>query len=446
MAIFKFFSKSDKRTQILILILLFIGFQQFPVIYVGGSLKIYEVLGLIMLFSFGIRQRKDYLVTCMYIFFVVSPLVSLLSFYLCDDVGSYYNMYPETQNSFRFNIYIFPLLQLLFMIMNYAVLYNLYCNREVYKRFDSVVRGIIIIGTCIAIYSIIALFSGDPISHLPQFIQNKHVYDFRSSGLSQEPSSYILYQGWIVLLCWFSKNLFSKEKWIAILSINTISILLTFSSTLVLFAGVIGLMIFLFSRLLMKLIYVAVFASMLFASYMFLAKFVDIEVLNYALIQKIEDFLIGKEDAGGSGGFRNYESSLGWIIYKENPLLGVGVGNSTFFMHLAAEKSDIIPMGEQLDETSFPPNTFPCVFAEQGTLGGGIFVLMLFIILRRAWKGRYTRYGKVFLTAIVFNIGCFMMIAPQYSMYLWMYMFMAMGYYKAEERKLLENDESCNRL
>ena len=196
----------------------------------------------------------------------------------------------------------------------------------------------------------------------------------------------------------------------------------------------------------MKIVYIAVFTSLLYASYMFLSSFVDIEVLNYAMVQKIEDFLIGKEDAGGSGGFRHYESTLGWIIYKDNPFLGVGVGNSNYFMHLAAEKSDIIPMDEQLNERSFPPNTFSCVFAEQGTMGGGIFLLMIFVIVKRAWKARKFRYGKVFFTAIIFNIGCLMMIAPQYSMYLWMYIIMAMGYYRAEERKLLGNDENSDRL
>ena len=438
-----------QKTSLTVLILLLIGFQQFPVLYVGGSLKVYEVFGLFLLISYGIKFRKDFLVTLMYLFFVISPLASLLSFYLFDDVGSYYRIYPQTLKSFRYNIYIFPVLQLLFMITNYTVLYNLYYSREIYKRFDDIIRGIVIIGTGIAVYSIIAMVTGDPISHLPQVIQNKHVYEFRSSGLSQEPSSYILYQGWIVLLCWFSRGAFSKKKWIAMLSINVISLLLTFSSTLVLFAGVVGLTIFLFSRFRMKVVYLAVFVGMLYASYMFFSKFVDVEVLNYALVQKVEDFIIGKEDAGGSGGFRHYESSLGWIIFKENPYLGVGVGNSNYFMHLADKKSDIIPMDEQLNETSFPPNTFASVFAEQGILGGGIFLLMLFVILRRAWKSIGFRYGKIFFTAIVFNIGCLVVIAPQYSMYLWVYMFMAMGYYRAEKRRLLLNllnDENCDRL
>ena len=436
----------NSSSKILLAIILLIGFQQFPVLYVGGSLKLYEVLGLTLLVLYGIKIRKDLLITLLFFFFIVSPVFSLLSFYIYDDVDSYYRTYPIAKNTFRFNIYIFPLLQLLFMWINYVVLYNIYYNRDIYRRFDTLLKWIVITGTVISCYSVLAMFTGDPISHLPNFIQNKHVYEFRSSGLSQEPSNYILYQGWNVLFCWCIRHSFTRIKWIVIWGINILSLLLTLSSTLILFVGVIGVIIFTFSRFRVKLVYVSAICVLLYTSFITISKFIDVELLHYVMVQKVEDFIWGKEDAGGSGGFRHYESSLGWIIYKENPVVGVGVGNSNYFMHLAAEKSEIIPMDEQLSETSFPPNTFSCVFAEQGTIGGCVFLLMLFTIFLRAWKGRENSYGKVFLTAILFNIGCMLMIAPQYSMYLWLYMFMVMGYYRNVRMSLMLNYEDSNRL
>lgn len=54
--------------------------------------------------------------------------------------------------------------------------------------------------------------------------------------------------------------------------------------------------------------------------------------------------------------------------------------------------------------------------------------MMLLLIVYKSWKCRNRRYGKLFLTGILFNIGCLLVIAPQYSMYLWVYMFMAIGY------------------
>lgn len=447
MAICKLLKKCDRRTQILTLLLLFIGFQQFPVIYVGGSFKIYEMLGIIFLCLFGISWKKDIIVIPMFVFFVISPLISLIAFYVYDDVTLFYILFPVTKNTFRHNIYIFPILQVFFMIINYVILYNIYINRNIYKRFDLLIKWMVIIGTCIACYSIIAMFTGDPISHLPNFIQNKHIYDFRSSGLSQEPSSYILYQGWTVLLLWYSKKLFKKQTWVFMLIVNVMSLVLTFSSTLVLFVGVLTLMLFLFSRTYLKFVYVGAFVSLLWLGYITLAKYVDVEMLNYAMVEKVEHFIIGKEDAVGSGGFRHYESSLGWIIFKENPIVGVGVGNSTYFMHKADKESPIIPMGEQLTEKSFPPNTYSCVFAEQGIIGGFFFITLLLIILHKSWKYRNCKYGVLFLTGILFNIGCLLMIAPQYSMYLWVYMFLAMGYIRYSENtdKCIRYIKKCNR-
>lgn len=435
MGICDIFKRSSNATKLLLIIVLLIGFQQFPVIYVGGSFKIYEFIGLFLLFLYGIKWKKDLLIVLLFLFFVVSPTISLALFYFFDDVSSFYRIYPNVRGTFRHNIYLFPLLQLLFMYVNYVVLYNIYLNRELYKRFDVVVNWIVIIGTCVACYSIIAMFTGDPISHLPNIIQNKHVYVFRSSGLSQEPSSYILYQGWIVLFLWRLKRIFANKTWILLFVINVMSLILTFSSSLVLFVGVITIMIFVISRTYMKIIYIGTLLVSLWIGYVTLSRYVDVQMLNYAMVQKLEDYVWGKEDAGGSGGFRHYESSLGWAIFEKNPFFGVGVGNSSYFMHKVAKDSSIVPVDEQLGTKSIPPNTFSCVFAEQGFCGGGILILLLFACIYKLWKFRKRKYGYVLLTGSFFNIGCLLAIAPQYSMYLWVYMFMALGYMRYEERR-----------
>lgn len=364
-------SKVPNLTRCLFAILITIGFQQFPVVNVGGSLKIYEVIGLAMLWYYGLRLGDNIFAYMLFGFFIVSPILSLMAFYMMDgDVTSFYRAYRETEGKFRFNIYIFPLLQLLFMVVNYVVYYYLYYNRWIYRHFEFVKKWIVIIGTCIAVYSVASMFIGDVVTKLPEFIQNKHVYEFRSSGFSQEPSFYILYQGWIVLLAFFSKRTFNTLWWILILLINILALIFTFSSTLVVFVGVIALMVFVFSKLRYKLFYLALLCGVLTAGYVTLSRYVDVKMLNYAFVDKVEDFLFGKDDAGGSGGFRHYESTLGWIMFKENPVVGVGVGNSIYYMHVAAKKSSIIPMDEQLHPGSFPPNTFACVFAEQGIVGG----------------------------------------------------------------------------
>lgn len=365
-------SKDNAKRYLILGVLLSIGFQQFPVLHVGGSLKIYEMLGLVMLWYYGVRLSNNIFTYMLFAFFVISPILSLMSFYMIDgDVASFYRTYRETEENFRFNIYIFPLLQLLFMIICYVVYSNLYYNRWIYRNFEYVKKWIVIVGTCIAIYSVVSMFIGDVVTKLPGVIQNKHIYEFRSSGFSQEPSFYILYQGWIVLLAFFSHKTFNTLWWILIMLINILALIFTFSSTLVVFAGVVAMIVFVYSKLRYKLIYLALLAGGLSAGYIALSRYVDVKMLNYAFIDKIEDFIFGKDDAGGSGGFRHYESTLGWIMFKDNPVVGVGVGNSIYYMHVVDKKSSIIPMDEQLHPGSFPPNTFACVFAEQGVVGGG---------------------------------------------------------------------------
>ena len=274
------------QSKIVLYIILLIGCQQFPVIHIGGSLKIYEVLGLCLLF-YGIKRRKDKLTTLLFWFFIVSPLLSLISFYLCDDVSSFFSSYPQANGKFRYDIYVFPILQLFYMFANYVVLYKVYCDKHLYRGFDLVIKWVVIIGTVIAFYSIVAMFAGDPISHLPSFLQSKHYYEFRSSGLSQEPSNYILYQGWIVLLCWCSRRIFDFRKWVMMFSLNILSLMLTFSSTLVLYVCVIVLIILLFSKTRQKIAYISLMASVLWVVYFTMIKYVDMEMLNFAMVQKV---------------------------------------------------------------------------------------------------------------------------------------------------------------
>lgn len=423
----------------LFFILIFIGFQQFPVINVGGSLKIYELLGLFLLCLYGIGWGKNILIHLLFFFFVLSPIMSLLSFYLMDaEVSSFYRAYPVVKDKFRFNIFIFPFLQLLYMLTNYTVCYYLYFDRKLYRNFETVKKWMVIVGFWISVYSLISMFTVDVVTKLPEFIQNKHGYEFRSSGFSQEPSSYVLYQGWIVLITFYSKNSFSRIKWIVILVVNVLSLLLTFSSSLIAFVGVIMLMVFIFSKPTYKFFYISLLVASLYVGYHTLSRYMDVGMLNYAFVEKVEDFVFGKDDAGGSGGFRHYEASLGWIMFKHNPVLGVGVGNSVYYMHEAARESPIVPMGEQLHPGSFPPNLFSSVFSEQGVLGGALLLLIMGYICIQIWKYRNEKYGKLFLAGTLFNMSSFFAIAPVYSMYLWVFVMMALGYIRYQkENKVL---------
>ena len=64
-------------------------------------------------------------------------------------------------------------------------------------------------------------------------------------------------------------------------------------------------------------------------------------------------------------------------------------------------------------------------------------MLMMLVSLYKFWLYRKKKYGYIFLTGALFNIGCLLAIAPQYSMYLWTFIFLALGYIRNKEKPRL---------
>ncbi|MFS2190410.1 hypothetical protein ACCC92_27300, partial [Mucilaginibacter sp. Mucisp84] len=112
------------KDSIVVLMLLLIGFQSFPIIKVGGVFKIYELLALTLLFiemvcidKFKFANSTSIAACC---FFVVSPLISY--FYSNIFLGypsGFFHHYPDAE-SFKFNYYVFPFLQLIYMFFNFT--------------------------------------------------------------------------------------------------------------------------------------------------------------------------------------------------------------------------------------------------------------------------------------------------------------------------------------
>src|ERR1700710_2890881 len=132
------------KNKLLFLIIVLIGFQQFPVIRVGGSFKIYELLAIIVMFI-NLIQIKDVkfvkIVSIFaFLFFVVSPIFSYL--YLNFFIGypsAYYTRFPHAAESFKHNFYVFPLLQMIYMFFNFAVFNSLLSATELYRNFEQFV-------------------------------------------------------------------------------------------------------------------------------------------------------------------------------------------------------------------------------------------------------------------------------------------------------------------
>jgi O-antigen ligase len=415
-------------------IIILIGFQQFPVLRIGGSLKVYEILAIILLLvnvsTYNQQMTIHKKVFFSWILFVISPIISLLVAYLTIRYPTdFFLAYPKTSDSFKFNYEVFPILQLLYMFFCFSVISTIYTNKLLYRNTDKVIKISVIIGTCIAIYSLIACFTTDIIIYLPEFIQHRTEYIFRSCGLSQEPSFYVLYQGWIVLFTYYSKKIFKKITWILLMTINIFSLLLTFSTSLIGFVIVLLASIFLFKNS-KKIYFIFICFLCISGGYLYITMSNNIEFVESIFINKAQNFFSSPNHTMDSGSFRSYTARIGLEMFKDYPITGVGVGNSVYYMHKYDSRMGIVEYGETLHAGIFPQNTFTCVLAEQGLIGGiGLFFLIA-VIIRSSWKNRNKNtLCKVFFIGCLFNIIAMFAITPVYSLFIWVFMAFALGYY-----------------
>ncbi|BAU55755.1 hypothetical protein [Mucilaginibacter gotjawali] len=435
---------------LILLIIVLIGFQQFPVIRIGGSFKLYELAALALLVIDFVYLKhfkfNSYTSIIAFGFFVVSPVLSYLySVFFLDYPAGFYIYYPDA-DSFKFNYYVFPLLQLLYMFFNFCAINGIIGANFIYKNFDRVAKLIIITGTFISIYSLIAMSTVDVIGKLPQFIQNKSDFRFRSSGLSQEPSFYVLYQTWVCLFAVYSKHLFNKNIWRLILLINILSLITTFSTALVSLIAIIFLSAFFLKNSFKTRFSIFFLTGFFIATIIFAAFYFDLnDLLNGFFLNKIQNFFTSPDHTMDSGGFRSYTTGIGVKIFLSHPLTGVGVGNSVYYMYLFENKMGIISFGETLQPGSFPQNLFSIVLSEQGIIGGLLLLGFLLSCLRKFWHYRnYSKYNNMFLIGILFNITAMLSIAPQYSLFIWVFFALGLGYIKHINMGSIQNGGQQN--
>ncbi len=415
-------------------IIALVGFQQFPVIRMGGSFKIYEMLAIILIasipFSTFQLKRNSLINQSAFLFFVLSPVLSyIISLIEFPYPYKFFDYYPQV-DSFKFNYYVYPFLQLIYMFLNYAVIATIINTDRLYEYFPLILKICILIGTCIALYSLMAMFIADPIADLPKFIQYKKKYHFRSQGLSQEPSFYVLYQGWIFLFCLYSRKLFSPVFWSSLTIINLLALVLTLSTTLLGFFASILLSIFLlrnsFATRAIVVISICVFIALV---NFFLIKYHYHEVFTSYFVDKINNFVTSPTNTIGSGGFRNYTARIGFEIFKTAKLSGVGVGNSIYYMFPYEFRMGIIIFGERLFPGVFPQNLYTLVLCEQGIIGFFFLLTFLAACFHLFWKNRNeSGYHKMFFIGFLFNLIALVSVHPQYSLFLWVYISFGIGY------------------
>lgn len=411
-------------------IILTVGFQQFPVIRLGGSFRLYELFAVLLLLSSlacgSLFKQRELWST---FFFVVAPVLSATLFWLGwkDDIRGYYESFG-VRGEFRYGVFVAVAVPLLYYILSGVAFTEISKSRLIFERRETVVVFFVLVGNAIAIVALLSsLMNGmfgiaTPIQLLPDFIQNvgKLSYGFRTYGFSQEPSFYVLYQGWVFLITYAYRHQFNIVARTYLLGVALLALMLTLSSAL------------------LGLVVASVFASLLLGSLkkrlrrlLYLTACLSLAVVAiiasgsggeffYAFYTKIVGFFSIPETTLDSGQFRAYTSLIGLNIFLDYPWTGVGPGASIFFMHAYEHAVPIRVFGESLNPGSFPQSSFASILSDLGIVGFMSFMGLWFYILNTLFRSaRAFDEAGVFFTGSLFTFISLLSVAPAYSMFIW---------------------------
>ncbi|MFM2476534.1 O-antigen ligase family protein [Celerinatantimonas sp. MCCC 1A17872] len=432
--------KNNRCHQLAIMIILLSGFQQFPVFRVGGSLNIYELLTIFIVFLFFVGfkltiKKYDYLVL---MFFIILPILSFFLgiLRLSEHTLEVYNSwFPGALKTFRYSIYIATTIPTIYYILcgfSFIAISNI--KWDVIGLYRTI-RWLIFISTIIAVITLITSFLNvflsikGPVQALPSFLQHVGDIDYgvRTSGFSQEPSFYVLYQGWIILFIYFYRKIFSRYMLLWISVINLISFILTMSSAIVSFLISCFFVCFLLSKTKgkLKIVFLITSVSLILFYLMFNSSYGN--MISYIFFYKVEHLFSNPTNTLDSGSFRAYTNIIGLHIFYKFFLFGVGPGSSIFYMPLYEGVMNIKTYGETLASGSFPQSTFVSVLAELGIFGFSMMIAIFFSSFYKFFKfGRQFEIMRCFAVGTLFTFGCLVSVAPAYSMFIWI--FIAFGH------------------
>lgn len=416
-------------------IVLVIGCQQFPVIRVGGSFRLYEMLAL-FIFMLILAGHRMKIRTCDFsavIFFMLAPILSaLISLFLTDQsiMSAYYMRFPFVTDEFRYDQTVavfFPTLYYFLSGISYLSISNAIIPLNMLHRY---IKIFFLIASLIAINAIVTSvlneFFGlrNLIQTLPEYMQNvgRMDYGFRASGLSQEPSFYVLYQGWVVLILWFYRKLVPRISFLILFVINVVALLLTSSSAL---AGLfLSIFVIVYLRIggVKKIYYSVLLVSFSLLTYNLISESALYEYMYYFFFEKINNFFSIPTHTLDSGSYRSFTNLLGLFIFKDFWLFGVGPGGSIFYMPSYEYLVNIVTFGEKLNPGTFPQNSYSSVLAELGIFG---FIPMLYLLLKTLFcfikASKKSHELMAFSIGTLFTMFSLFSIAPAYSMFIWVF-------------------------
>lgn len=412
------------------IIVFFIFYQQVLTVNIGGSFKLYELLLIIMtLLYFFDRKVLDYTSIILLYFFILTPLTGIILYFYESAFYDYYWRFPEAKKWLRFNPVLAPFLIFGYNIINWVGFNCISKSKLVYANKKKIIRIFIFSGSLVCCYALYARFGiyefGLP-DIVPKFLDSRNSNPQtqpRFSGFSSEPGTFVYLIGWMIIYLVFYKNLFQKHVQIALLLLSLYCFIMTMST------AVLGLIfsLGLFFTLCMPRKRIFALLMALTAMSIVTASFRDqlnYRQLKYAFIDKVERFIVGAPHTNGSGAMRYYTSSLGFELFKRYPLLGVGAGNSYFYLWRYEHSTATVPTREHINHSTPPQNSHAKVLSERGIIGYSFLLLFFLVSISKLITSK--RDKKIDLESFsigMVSIGMFAVtlfsIYPIYSFFLW---------------------------
>lgn len=415
----------DMTNKILYLIFGAIFFQQVFVINLGSSLKIYDLLSPILLIIIILKSstKMPKLVFLLFVFFVLSPLVSNLYNLSNETVSSYYIRFPEAIGSMRFNKNLSPWVIWIYDILCWVTIFQISCSEYVYKNKIIFIRLYVNIGILVCIYSLYGvvfvhlLGFPDIIPSIVDLRNTKPDSSMRPAGFSSEPGTYIIMLCWQLLFLIYIPKIFNRIKKVFYISITLVVLLLTLSSILAGFLIIIIVVNFVLSKKRKLLFFIMSIVTVLISIAINFLKLN--ELVYYSFFYKIQNFLKTPTHTLGSGAFRAYTNLMGVEVFKESPLFGVGVSNSYYHLWKYEFSMGIGAFGERITHSVPPQSSFIMVLSEQGLVG---FLLLLCFCFWFLLELKYLKNNDYFRIAIIGGLTTFMVwttIYPIYNLFFW---------------------------
>lgn len=441
---------SEKLIYLLICICaVVIFFQQVCVINIGGSFKLYEFIALLLCLLFIANPRKRIYSldsAILFLLFIGVTSISYLFYLLNADKLLYYERFPEAKDILRANVYFGPTVLLIYYFFNWVTYNEIVGSKLCYLHKDKIIRLFVFSGTIISVYNLYSYFGGFILGLpdlVPSFLDSRNATAFevgRVSGFSDEPGSYIFLQAWVLLYTFFYKRGSAFNKWYKI--INVVSALLTFSSALVAVFGVFILSYFIQQKGVHKLS--IIFGSLVIVIIVYqLIVFLGLEdLMQYVLIDKVSNFFSTPTHTMDSGSFRAYTARLGYEVFKDYPIIGVGGGASCFFVWMHEFNVGIETFGETISNMTYPQNIYAKILSELGIIGITLFILFFVVLTWNVYRLR--NENSIFFLGqfgILLSLALFASIYPETSLFIWFNLALLSNEVKFKNEEFLSNEK-----